>query len=121
MTKLVKFGRLGAGISVLTIVILSVVPGNMRPHILGNDPVEHFVAYSITGNLLAVGYLRPMQLLASGVLLPVCAGLLELAQTWIPGRMPSAGEFTVSAIGTWVGLLAVIVVRLARDRRLIVS
>ncbi len=121
MIKLVKLGRLAAGLSVVTIVILSVVPGNMRPHILGNDPAEHFVAYSITGSLLAVGYLSPMQLLASGVLLPVCAGLLELAQTWIPGRMPSAGEFTASAIGTWIGLLVMVVGRRAHERMFVVS
>ena len=50
-----------------TIIVLSVMPGNMRPHVLGNDYYEHFAAYFITGGLLAIGYLRPMQLLSSGV------------------------------------------------------
>src|SRR6266513_3941954 len=75
--KLVMLTRTSAGLAALTIIVLSVVPGNLRPHLLGNDYCEHFAAYLIMGSLLAVGYLRPMQLLSSGVLLAICAGSLE--------------------------------------------
>ena len=121
MTKLVMLTRLGAWLAALTIIVLSVVPGNMRPHALGNDYFEHFAAYFITGCLLAIGYLRPMQLLSSGVLLPICAGSLEFVQLWIPGRTASAGDFAISTIGAWIGLLLIVVVRRAHERTFVVS
>jgi VanZ family protein len=101
------------GLAMLTIIVLSVVPGNMRPHVLGNDHFEHFAAYFITGSLWATRYLRPMQLLSSGVLLAMCAGSLEFVQLWIPGRTASAGDFAIGTIGAWIGLLVTIVVRRA--------
>jgi hypothetical protein len=47
MTKLAMLTRMGAGLAALAIIVLSVVPGNMRPHLLGNDHYEHFAAYFI--------------------------------------------------------------------------
>jgi len=113
--------RMGAGLATLTIIVLSVVPGNMRPHVLGNDLYEHFVAYFIAGILLAVGCLRPMQWLSSGVLLAVCGGSLELVQLWIPGRTASAADFATSTIGAWIGLLVVVAIRRAHHRRIVPS
>jgi VanZ family protein len=121
VTKLVMLTRMGAGLAVLTIIVLSVVPGKMRPHVLGNDLCEHFAAYFITGSLLAVGYLRPMQLLSTGILLALCGGSLELAQLWIPGRTASAADFATSTIGAWIGLLVIVVVRRAHERKYVVS
>jgi VanZ family protein len=108
--------RLGAWLAVLAIIVLSVVPGYMRPRVLGNDLCEHFAAYFITGGLLAAGYFRPRQLLLSSVLLAICGGSLELVQLWIPGRIASTAEFATSAIGAWIGLLVIVVVRRAHER-----
>jgi hypothetical protein len=121
VTKLVMLTRMGAGLAVLTVIALSVVPGNMRPHVLGNDYYEHFAAYFIIGSLLAFGYLRLLQLLSSGVLLAICAASLEFVQLWIPGRTASAGGFATSAFGAWIGLLVIVVVRRARERASVVS
>ena len=121
MTMLVILTRTGAGLAMLTVIVLSVVPGSMRPHVLGNDYYEHFAAYVITGSLLAIGYLRPIHLLSSGVLLALCAALLEFVQLWIPGRTASAGGFATSANGAWIGLLVIVVVRRAHERAFFVS
>jgi VanZ family protein len=121
VTKLVMLARMGAWLAVLAIIVLSVVPGKMRPHILGNDYCEHFAAYFITGSLLAIGYLRPMQLLSSGVLLAICAGSLEFVQLWVPGRTASVADFAISTIGAWIGLLVIVVVRRAHERKFVVS
>jgi len=112
--KLMMLSRLGAGVTMLAITLLSVVPGNMRPHILGNDRFEHFVVYFLAGSLWAIG--RPMPLLSSGALFAIGAGSLEFVQLWIPGRTASAGDFATSAIGAWTGLLAIIAVRWAHER-----
>jgi VanZ family protein len=93
----------------------------MRPHVLGNDNVEHFAAYFIAGSLFATVYQRPMQLLSSGVLLAICAGSLEFVQLWIPGRTASVGGFEVSTFGAWIGLIAIVVARRARERMFVVS
>jgi VanZ family protein len=119
--KLVLPARIAAWLAVLTIIALSVVPGTMRPHVLGNDYAEHFVAYFIAGSLFAIGYQRSQQLLSSGVLLATCAGLLEFVQLWIPGRTASIRDFEVSTIAAWIGLLAVVLIRLTRKRMFVVS
>ena len=121
MAKLVMLTRKGAGLAVLTIVVLSVMPGRMRPHILGNDYYEHFVAYFVAGSLLAMGYWRPIQLLSSGILLAICAGSLEFVQLWIPGRTSSVGGFASATVGAWIGLLVMIVIRRAHERKFVVS
>lgn len=112
--------RVAAWLALLTIIVLSVVPGNMRPHILGNDGAEHFAAYLIAGGLFAIGYQRRVQVLSSGVLLAICAGSLEFVQLWIPGRTASADGFEVSTIGAGIGLLAIVGVRQAREHKLFV-
>lgn len=121
MKKLLRLARVAAWLAVLTIIVVSVVPGDMRPHALANAYAEHFAAYFIAGSLFAIGYQRPMQVLSSGVLLAICAGSLELAQLWIPRRTASASDFEVSTIGAWIGLLAVVVVRRAHEHLFVVS
>lgn len=105
-----------AWLAVAAIVVLSVVPGSARPHVLGNDRIEHFVAYLAAGSLFAIGYVRPLQLLSIGVMLTICAGALELAQLLIPGRLASPRDFIVSATGAWVGFLAGAAIGRARGR-----
>jgi VanZ family protein len=125
--KLVWPARIAAWLAVLTIIVLSVVPGTVRPHVLGNDSAEHFVAYFIAGSLfavgyqLAIGYQRSQRLLSSGILLATCAGLLEFVQLWIPGRSASISDFEVSTIAAWIGLLAVVLIRLTGKRMFVMS
>jgi VanZ family protein len=98
-----------------------VVPGKMRPDILGNKSVEHFAAYFIAGGLFAIGYLRPAQRLSSLVLFVTCAGSLEFAQLWVPGRIASASDFAAGTLGAWIGLLLIIAARRAHERMFVVS
>lgn len=65
--------RIAAWLALLAIVVLSVVPGPMRPHVLKSDHLEHFIAYFMTACLLAIGYPRPLGRLASGIMLTLCA------------------------------------------------
>jgi VanZ family protein len=113
---MVMLSRRGAWLAVLGIIVLSVVPGNMRPHTLGNDYAEHFVAYFIAGSLFAIGY--PSSTVASGSLLAICAGSLEFIQMWIPGRTASTGGFASSTIGACIGLLVIVAIKQAHQRML---
>ena len=49
--KVVMLARMAAWPAVVVIVVLSVVPGSVRPHVLGNDRAEHFIAYLVAGSL----------------------------------------------------------------------
>jgi VanZ family protein len=106
--RLLALIRVAAWGALLATVILSVVPGTMRPHVLENDYLEHFVAYFMTACLLAIGYPRPLSSLASGIMLTLCAGGLELVQLWVPGRTASIGDFNASVLGTCGGILVVL-------------
>lgn len=119
MTRIVKLTRIGAWLAVATIIVLSVVPSHMRPVVLGNDYAEHFTAYLIAGGLFAIG--SQLSALSSGALLAISAGSLELVQLWIPGRFASAGDFAAGAIGAWIGLVVIVVVRRARERMFVAS
>jgi VanZ family protein len=110
---------MSAWLALLTIIVLSVVPGRMRPTVMANDYAEHFAAYFIAGSLFAVGNQLPM--LSSGVLLAICAGSLEFLQLGIPGRTASASDFAASTIGAWIGLLAIVIVRWAHERVFVAS
>jgi VanZ family protein len=116
VTKVVMLARMAAWPAVVAIIVLSVVPGSVRPHVLGNDRVEHFIAYLVAGGLFAIGYVRPVQLLSNSVMLTVCAGALECVQLLIPGRHPNPRDFIVSTIGAWIGFLAVVAIGQARGR-----
>src|SRR5262245_53063358 len=119
MTKLVRLARIGAGITALAIVVLSIVP--MRPHLLGNDHYEHLIAYFVTGSLFAAGYPRPVQLLSGVVLFAVAAGSLEFAQWWIPHRTASVGGFVTATIGAWLGIVITVLIRRAHDCKFVFS
>lgn len=114
VTKVVMLARMAAWPAVAGIIVLSVVPGSVRPHVLGNDRLEHFVAYLVAGILFAIGYMRPRQLLSSGVMLTICAGALEFVQLLSPGRHASPRDFIASVIGAWIGFLAVAAIGQAR-------
>jgi VanZ family protein len=116
VAKVVMLARMAAWPAVVAIIVLSVVPGSVRPHVLGNDRAEHFFAYLIAGSLFAIGYVRPTQLLSSGMMLTVCAGALEFVQLLIPGRLASPRDFIASTIGAWIGFLAVVAIGQARGR-----
>ena len=121
MKKLPIAANTAAWLAVLAVIVLSMVPGSMRPHVLQNDYAEHFLAYFICGSLFAIGYQRPVQLLLNAVLLATCAASLEVIQLWIPGRTASVSGFEISAIGAWIGLMAVVFVRRARAHRFVAT
>ena len=99
-------------ISVATIAMLSLVPGNDRPHVLStgqlDGQLEHFVAYAGTAALLAAGYTAKRQLIGISVLLPVYAACLEILQIFVPGRNAQIIDAAGGTIGSWFGIVLVL-------------
>ncbi|MEO8318348.1 MAG: VanZ family protein [Bradyrhizobium sp.] len=88
----------------MSIVIISLVPGHLRPHVLSSSYEEHCLAYAVVGYLLAVGRPTFWRRLVLGFMLVVAAGSLEMAQLFIAGRTASVADFAASVLGAWAGL-----------------
>jgi hypothetical protein len=97
--------RIIGWVSVLSVVVLSLVPGRFRPHVLPSNHEEHFIAYVVVGSFLGISYPALRQRLILGIMLAIGAALLEAAQLFIVGRTSSVEDFVASAMGAWTGLL----------------
>lgn len=109
-----KFLQLADWGAVATIAVLSLVPGDLRPHTEAPGYLEHVAAYFITAILLSLGYLRwsPIVIIAP---LSIYAASLEIAQLYIPGRNSSVWDWFAGSSGALMGVVvATFVLRLWR-------
>lgn len=104
--------RVAGYLAVGVIIVLSLLPGNERPHTGASGHIEHITAYFITMFLLAAGHPQRRQQIIALCLLSICAGLMEIAQINIPGRTASIGDAVVSSIGAGFGLVAYLLLSL---------
>jgi len=103
--RLKAYIRASVWLAVAALAVLSLVPGEIRPHVLATGRLEHFVAYGLTGSLAAVGYARVSTRLWWWLALTMLAGAFEVIQNFIPGRSPSPFDALASSAGLAVGLL----------------
>jgi VanZ family protein len=116
-----NFDRLLLGacvMAIFTIAILALVPGDLRPHTVTLVPrdmrphtgmsqqIEHLTAYLSAALLIGLRLRNWRQLVQMALLLFGFAGILEIAQLWIPGRDAQFIDFVASAIGAVIGLAA---------------
>jgi hypothetical protein len=97
--------RVAAWILALAIVMLSVVPGDLRPETELPHYLEHFLIFFITGIAFGLGYGRNLGLLASFLFL--FAGLVEIAQLFQASRHARISDFLIDTVALWVGLIGV--------------
>jgi hypothetical protein len=116
-SKISAFARAGGWLAVLAIIILSTVPGYLRPHVLANGRYEHFSAYFIAGALFGIGYSLPKHRLTAALMLALCSGILEIVQLWIPDRTANVSDSVASTFGAWTALILVSMPRLLRPLR----
>ena len=108
LIKAEQIGRISAvagWLGVLIIAILSVVPGNLRPHTVFPGPLEHTLAYALTGAALAFGYHRIDFRLLCLVGLSAGSVVFEILQAFVPGRFPSALDAVAGSSGVALGML----------------
>jgi hypothetical protein len=84
--EMIKLIRLAGLLAIASIGVLSVVPGQLRPHVLASGQLEHFGAYCVAGFILGFGYFGRFPLLALAVGLSIYSGILEVAQLFIHSR-----------------------------------
>jgi VanZ family protein len=95
--------RIAAWLLATIIVILSVVPPDLRPETGVPHYLEHFAIYWATGFAFGLGYERNRGLLA--IPLVAFSGAVELAQLIVPGRHARISDFLVDAIAISIGVL----------------
>jgi len=106
-------GRLGFAISILTVCVLSLLPGQNLPRLLLSDKISHLIAYT---EITALGLLVfPGRRQTAAVIAAVIAlgGVLEVAQHFVPNRSTDLLDFAVNCVGVLLGVaVARLVMRL---------
>jgi hypothetical protein len=88
--------------AVAALTILSLVPGEDRPHTGVSGNLEHLAAYAITAGLIATGFPAwPVAWILAG--LSAASATFEVLQIWIPGRSPTAENWAASSAGALLG------------------
>jgi VanZ like family len=94
------------------IVVLSLVPPGGRPETGAPHALEHFTIFWATGFAAGIGWQRKQTLV--GFFLILFAGLVEIAQLFVPGRHARWSDFTVDASAAIIGLVLTTLPRLLR-------
>lgn len=94
-----------------TLAVVSLMPGEYRPHLLGSDAYEHLLAYALTAFAIATLARKATGSLWLLLGLVAYAGILELCQIPLPHRTASLEDFVASSAGVALGLLLAIVIR----------
>ncbi len=100
-----RFSAVAGWLGVLIIAVLSLVPGDLRPHTILPGPLEHMLAYALTGAALGFGYRHlGSRLLCLGGL-SFGSVVFEILQADVPGRSSSAVDVLASSSGVALGIL----------------
>src|SRR5438105_2293440 len=103
--------RFGGWAAVILVVVLSLAPSHLRPHILAIGQLEHLIAYGLVATLLAVACRTGRHFVTVCVSLPLCAAALEILQNFVPGRDPKFIDFAAGTAGAWIGIALVVALR----------
>lgn len=95
--------RIAAWLLLIVIVVLSLVPPELRPETGAPHNLEHFVLFAAAGLAFGFGYNRRPAMVAFALI--IFAGAIELAQTLSPGRHARLSDFIVDAAAMCVGVV----------------
>jgi VanZ family protein len=103
-------GRVATWLCVILIVVLSLVPGQDRPHTGLAGHGEHFIAYAGTGMIAMLSYHRPLWTIVG---LSLLSSVLEILQNFVPGRSPAVLDMIFSSAGGTTGVGMAVLLSLA--------
>jgi VanZ family protein len=106
--RLVRLSRAVGLACVVILIVLSVLPGNERPHTGFPGQIEHVFAYFGTALFLTWGSPTAKGRIATIALLVGLAAALEAIQRLIPRRHSQLIDWFASSFGTGLAVLAVI-------------
>jgi VanZ family protein len=108
--RLLRSSRAVGSACVVLLIVLSVLPGDERPHTGSPGQLEHAVAYFGTAVFLAMGYPTVTGRAAVIGRLRGVAAALEMIQLLIPGRHSQFIDWFASSFGAGFGVVSVILV-----------
>lgn len=89
----------------LVIAVLSLLPGEERPHTGFSGNIEHVMAYAGTVGVTAYAFLTPgIAVLTLGF--SAASAVFEICQMFIPGRTSGLDNWFASTLGALVGATA---------------
>jgi VanZ family protein len=100
--KLYLLAAWAAWAALSAIVVLTVVPPNLRPTTDAPHDVEHGTVFLITGVLFGLAYAGRERILSVGAV-AFCA-IIEILQLYIPGRHARWIDFAVDAVAAVFGI-----------------
>ncbi|GLI24354.1 MULTISPECIES: VanZ family protein [Xanthobacter] len=89
----------------LVITVLSLLPGNERPHTGYSGNMEHVAAYIGTAGFVALALLR-WRVATIVFAFSAASAFFEICQIWIPGRTSLVENWVASTLGAFVGAVA---------------
>lgn len=92
-----------AWLLLIVIIVLSLVPPQLRPETGAPHNVEHFALFAAAGLAFGFGYSRRPARVAFALI--IFAGAIELAQKLIPGRHARLSDFIVDAAAMCVSVV----------------
>ena len=108
-----KTARIAAWALTATIVILSLVPPNLRPETGTPHILEHFIIYAAAGFTFGLGFSRRSHGMLA-IFLVIFCGFIEIAQLFVPGRHARVSDFIIDAVAACIGLVTSSLVSLVR-------
>jgi hypothetical protein len=93
---------------IAAIIVLSLLPGDERPHTGLAGQFEHALAYFGTALFLTMGFRTTRNRVATISLLVGLAAVMELIQRMVPGRHSQFIDWFASSSGAGVGVFAII-------------
>ncbi len=103
-----KLAQIVAWSLAAAIIVLSVVPADLRPQTPAPHKLEHLLIFAATGFAFGMGFEQKRILLA--IYLVVFAGFVEIIQLLVPGRHARLSDFVVDAASIFGGLVTQYVV-----------
>jgi VanZ family protein len=101
--SLLETARITAWFLAAVITVLSLVPPQLRPDTGAPHNLEHFAIFFADGAAFGFGYYRRPLIVIVAVV--VFAGIIELAQLFVPGRHARLSDFMVDAVALCVGVV----------------
>jgi VanZ family protein len=105
-----RLARIGFVVGTLFIVVVSLLPADDIPSLGMWDKLEHALTYATVAALGGVGWAGNTRSWGRiGVLLASLGAILEVLQTFVPGRLGDVADAAANVIGTIAGMTAVAV------------
>jgi VanZ family protein len=105
---LTRLFQICAWASLAAIGALSLVSPRLRPVTAMPHDIEHAAIFALAGLAVGLGY--PQHTVRNMVVLTVFAGVVELAQLYVPGRHARVTDFLVDAGAACAGVLVALVI-----------